>query len=176
MEAQAEPPFATLIEEPDASASGQAEAAGEAVVAFPDGCITEALPHAVEAEGLRIEVAGAPPSILTWSRLRAVSLAGVRGLGPKPVILIDLLVDGMGAAQPLGVIRLRANRFDPRTLVPTASGAIEALRSLLAGLLARGDVRPLPDAAGAIADPVRVFESLEAYHEQVLRVAAHDLA
>jgi hypothetical protein len=138
--------------------------------------VIEAKPQAIEESGLRIEVAGLAPSSLAWSRLRAVSLAGVRGLGPKPVLLIDLLVDGEGRDRPLGVIRLRGNRFDPQALVPNAGGAKEALLALLTSFLRHDNVRPLPDAAGAIAKPLRVFDSLEIYHEQVLRAAAQDLA
>jgi hypothetical protein len=38
-----------------------------------------------------------------------------------------------------------------------------ALRSFLEQILERTQARPLPDPAGACANPVKVFESLEAY-------------
>jgi membrane associated rhomboid family serine protease len=113
---------------------------------------------------------------LSYTRLRAVAVAGVHGLGPKPVVLIDLLVDGAGTEGPLRAIRLRSDRFDPRPLAPGVDGALDSLRWLVQEILSRSDARPLPDPDGAAARPVRIFESLDEYHEQVLREAARDLA
>jgi hypothetical protein len=91
-------------------------------------------------------------------------------------VLIDLLVDGAGTEGPLRVIRLRSDRFDPRRLAPGVDGALDALRWMVQEIVSRSDARPLPDPDGAAARPVHVFESLDQYHEQVLREAARDLA
>jgi membrane associated rhomboid family serine protease len=170
-----EPAPNVFFEESDRSAFGEVADLSALNASFPDGVVTEAVPLAVEAEGLRIKAAGQAASAVAYGRLRAVSLVGVHGLGPKPVVLVDLLVDGNVIERPLGVIRLRGDRFDPSSLVPNATGPLDALRSLVGGLLQRGGARPLPDAAGAAARPVRIFESLEAYHEEVLRAVADDL-
>ena len=161
-----------FFEESDRSAFGEIKDMSALSESFPDGAVTEAVPRVVGPEALQIELTGQGPGAVAYSRLRAVSLAGVQGLGPKPVVLVDLLVDGAGYDQPLGVIRLRSDRFDPRAVVPDAGGALEALRQLVQELLRRGEAQPLPDAAGAAAQPVRVFESLDAYYEQILRPAA----
>jgi len=170
-----EPAPNVFFEESDRSAFGEVADLSALNASFPDGVVTEAVPQLIEAEGLRIQVEGQGASSVAYGRLRAVSLVGVRGLGPKPVVLVDLLVDGKVIERPLGVIRLRCDRFDPCSLVPNASGPLDALRYLVEGLLSRSGGRPLPDAAGAAARPVRIFESLETYHEEVLRAVADDL-
>jgi membrane associated rhomboid family serine protease len=170
-----EPAANVFFDESDRSAFGDVADLSALNASFPDEVVSEAVPQAVEAEGLRIQVAGQGASSVAYGRLRAVSLVGVRGLGPKPVVLVDLLVDGNVIERPLGVIRLRGDHFDPCSLVPNAAGPLDALRYLVEGLLSRSGARPLPDAAGAAARPVRVFESLEAYHEEVLRAVADDL-
>jgi membrane associated rhomboid family serine protease len=170
-----EPAPNVFFEESDRSAFGEVADLSALNASFPDGVVTEAVPQLVDAEGLRIQVVGQGASSVAYGRLRAVSLVGVRGLGPKPVVLVDLLVDGKVIERPLGVIRLRGDRFDPCSLVPNAAGPLDALRYLVEGLLSRSGGRPLPDAAGAAARPVRIFESLETYHEEVLRAVADDL-
>jgi membrane associated rhomboid family serine protease len=170
-----EPAPSVFYEESDRSAFGDVGDLSALDDSFPEGAVSEAVPRAVEAELLRIEVAGQGQTGLSYTRLRAVAVAGVHGLGPKPVVLIDLLVDGAGTEGPLRVIRLRSNRFDPRRLAPGVDGALDALRWLVQELLSRSDAQPLPDPDGAAARPVRIFRSLEEYHEQVLRKAARDL-
>jgi hypothetical protein len=108
--------------------------------------------------------------------LRAVAVAGVQGLGPKPVVLLDLLVDGGATGRPLRVLRLRSDRFSPRRLVPEAPGPVDALRALVERLLTRSAARALPDAEGAALRPVRVFADLAAYHAEVLRPAGAELS
>ncbi len=171
-----EPAPSVFYEESDRSAFGEVGDLSEFDDSFPDGAVSDAVPRALEADALRIEVAGQGQTGLGYTRLRAVAVAGVHGLGPKPVVLIDLLIDGAGTEGPLRVIRLRSDRFDPRRFAPGVEGALDSLRWLVQEILSRSDARPLPDPAGAAARPVRVFESLDEYHEQVLREAARDLA
>jgi membrane associated rhomboid family serine protease len=142
---------------------------------FPRGAVREALPRLLGDEGLSLEVPGEGAIDLAWSRLRAVALVGVHGLGPRPVLLIDLLIDGGGTERPLSVVRLRSDRFDPRAFAPAGTAPLDAVRGLVATLLARSRARALPDAAAAAAKPVKVYPALEVYHEQVLRPAGREL-
>jgi hypothetical protein len=103
-------------------------------------------------------------------------VAGVRGLGPKPVVVIDLLIDGGGTERPLSLVRLRSDRFDPRKLAPNAEDPMAALRAIIKGLLVRGEAIALPDEAAASCRPVRIFASLSAYEDAVLTLAGRDLA
>jgi membrane associated rhomboid family serine protease len=154
-----------FYEESDRSAFGEVGDLSALDDSFPDGVVSDAVPRAGQGQ-----------TGLSYTRLRAVAVAGVHGLGPKPVVLIDLLVDGPGTEGPLRAIRLRSDRFDPRSLAPGVDGGLASLRWLVQEILSRSDARPLPDPDGAAARPVRVFESLDEYHEQVLREAARDLA
>jgi len=141
-----------------------------------EGALSEGVPRQIDGAEIQLDVAREGLISLPLSRLRAVAVAGVHGLGPKPVVLVDLLVGGGVGERPLRVIRLLCNRFDPRRLDPEAGGALDAVRRLVAGILSGSGARPLPDAAAAAARPVRIFGSLEEYHEQVLRAAFRELA
>jgi len=171
-----EPPPNVFYEESDRSAFGDVGDLTSLDDSFPDGVVSDAVPRALEAEALQLEVAGQGQTDLGYSRLRAVAVAGVHGLGPRPVVVIDLLIDGGGSEGPLRVIRLRSDRFDPRPLARGVEGALDSLRWMVQELLSRSDAQPLPDPDGAAARPVRMFDSLEEYHEQVLREAGRDLA
>jgi membrane associated rhomboid family serine protease len=171
-----DPAPSVFYEESDRSAFGEVGDLSELDGSFPDGAVNDAVPRAVGTEGLTIEVAGQGQIDLSYSRVRAVAVAGVHGLGPKPVVMIDLLIDGGGTEGPLRVMRLRSDRFDPRPLAPAAKGPFDALRSMVQAILSRSDARPLPDPAGAAARPVRMFENLDQYHEQVLREMGRELA
>jgi hypothetical protein len=99
-----------------------------------------------------------------------VSLAAVQGLGPKPVVLIDLLLAGpQPGAEPLPLVRLRSDQYDPRKLISSAAGPLEALLALAEELLKRTRAAALPDAESARGRPLRRFDSLEAYSREVLR-------
>jgi membrane associated rhomboid family serine protease len=149
-------------------------------LAAPDDCLegalSEGVPRQIDGAAIQLDIVREGLISLPLSRLRAVAVAGVHGLGPKPVVLIDLLVDSEVGERPLRVIRLSCNRFDARRLVPEAGGALDAVRRLVAGILSGSGARPLPDAAAAAVRPVRIFRSLEEYHEQVLRAAFRELA
>jgi membrane associated rhomboid family serine protease len=175
-EGRSAPPPNVFYEESDRSAFGQVDDLSSLDASFPEGAVFDALPRRVESEGIQLEVAGSGDLALAFSRLRGVAVAGVHGLGPKPVVLIDLIIDGAGSERPLRVLRLRSDRFSPRRFFPRAGGPLDALRRLVQMLLARSDSRPLPDLESAEARPVRVFDSIEEYHESVLRPGAKDWA
>ena len=85
---------------------------------------------------------------------------------PAPVILNWVSL----ADEPLKVIRLPSDRFDPSRLLPDAPSAIDALRNLLETILEASGATPLPDADGARGRPFAPFASLALYHDQVLMV------
>jgi membrane associated rhomboid family serine protease len=183
-EPAAKPPPAAPAEATPAEAApaeATAEAAPEAVAAAADAAPAPLLPK-VRAAGavplslgedeLMIYVSGKGPSKLAYSRIKAVSLAAVRGLGPKPVVLLDLLLSHPEPGEgPLLLVRLRSDEYDPRKLVPSAAGALEALLALAEELLKRTRGVPLPDEAAARGRPLRKFDTLEAYSREVLRAS-----
>ena len=100
--------------------------------------VASAVPVSLGEEELMLYVSGKGPSRLAYSRVTAVSLAAVHGLGPKPVVLLDLLLAGPQPGEgPLPLVRLRSDQYDPRKLVPSSAGPLEALLALAGELLKR---------------------------------------
>jgi hypothetical protein len=69
-------------------------------------------------------------------------------------------------------MRMRSDAFRARQLVTGAANPLEAMRALLAELLARSGAVPLPDVSGARGTPFREFASVDAYQAAVL-LAGH---
>jgi hypothetical protein len=135
--------------------------------------IAHAVPQSLGEEELVVYVSGKGQSRLAYGRITAVSLAAVRGLGPKPVVLVDLLLSGpQPGPEPLVLVRLRSDQFDPRKLIASSAGPLEALLALVEALLKRTHAAALPDDAAGRGRPLRMFDSLDAYSSEVLRIAA----
>ena len=165
-----------FFEESDRSAFGEVGDLSElADESFPDGVIQEGHPLGVSAQGLTILFEGRGESTVAFTRMRAISVVGVHGLGPNPVVLMDLLIDGGGTPEPLSLVRMRCDRFDPRALVPKASSSKDALRAIVQGLQKRG-LRVLADVTAPSTDAKPIFESIDSYHDKVLRAVASEFA
>ncbi|MFI5315088.1 MAG: rhomboid family intramembrane serine protease [Myxococcota bacterium] len=131
--------------------------------------LTAAVPVELAPEGLRLRIEGAPASLLTWERIQAVGVGLVSGVAAKPIVLIDLALnwaDGDGGS--LEALRLRSDSFRARALVGGEGSALEALRALLAQLLARSGAVPLPDGGSARGLPFREFPDPSSYEREVL--------
>ena len=174
LEIQPEKPLraSAFEEEIDRSAFGSSQDLSDLSESFPDGSLTHAIPMTMQTDALMIAVEGREPSALAVSRIRAVSIVLVRGLAEQPTALFDLLIDGRGSDRPLSVIRFNCDRFDPCAVVPHTKTRREALHTLLQNLLANGNARCLVDATTAKPGPDTHFDSLDAYHDQVLRPAS----
>ena len=135
--------------------------------------VSEAIPVALREQGIVLQLSAERQALLAWSRVQALAVAGVRDLGPKPVLLLDLLLnwndfEGEG---PLKLVRLRSDRFDARRLGPGAVSQTDALRVVAALVLERSGATPLPDAEGARGRPFRVYDDVARYEREVLQVA-----
>ncbi len=130
--------------------------------------IRSAVPLALEAEAIVIEVDGGNKTRLPYERIEALAAAAIQGLGEKPVVLIDLIVNWQAAGEPMKVIRMRSDRFDPAQLTEGAANQLEAFRTLLANLLRFSNAAPLPNFNAATGAPFQVFAGLEQYHLEVL--------
>jgi len=130
-----------------------------------------AVPCQLDEEGLWIEVEGAGKKRVRFDRIDAVAVAAVEGLGPKPVILIDLVLNWMSLAdEPLRVIRLRSSHFDPRRVFPGRDAPLDALRGFVERLLRESQAAPLPDLQSVRGVPFAGYASLAAYQRDVLMV------
>jgi hypothetical protein len=107
--------------------------------------------------------------VIGWSEIDAVAVAAVEGLGPKPVLVVDLVAGWREpAAEPLRIVRLRGDRFDPRKLVEGCASPVDALRELVDRLLAESGAQPLPDLRAARGRPFAGFRDLAAFEQDVL--------
>jgi membrane associated rhomboid family serine protease len=173
---KAPPPPNAFFEESDRSAFGEVGDLSEmASESFPDGAITLAVPLGASAEGLRIQIEGRDPSVVAYSRMRALSIVGVHSLAPKPIVLFDILIDGSGDSHPLSLLRMRCDRFDPRVLVPKAVSTKSAMRAIVNTLRKKG-LKVLADITAQTPDAKPVFESVDAYHDKVIRPVAQRFA
>jgi hypothetical protein len=169
--AAAEPVDAAPIDAEPAQPSAEAESEAPAAC-FPGVRVASAVPLSLGEEEILIYVSGKGQSRLAYGRITAVSLAAVRGLGPKPVVLLDLLLSGpQPGPEPLTLVRLRSDQYDPRKLVASSASPLEALLGLVEELLKRTRGVPLPDEAAGRGRPLRMFDSLDAYSAEVLRAS-----
>ncbi|MBW2445285.1 MAG: rhomboid family intramembrane serine protease [Deltaproteobacteria bacterium] len=131
----------------------------------------EAIPLALSDESITLDVGERGKAQLGLERIDAISVAGVRGLRSKPVVVIDLVTNWLGAGgQPLKIVRLSSDRFDPCKLMPGEENGFQALKNWIADLLQKSEALALPNPSSAVGDPFQMFDSLEAYEREVLRV------
>ena len=130
-----------------------------------------AVPTDFDSEGLLIEIEGGAQKRVRFDRIEAVSVAAVDGLGKKTVIVLDLVLNWMSlTAEPLKVIRLRGDRFDPRRVATGCEEPLDALRAIIQRILDESDAIPLPDLQSVCGMPFAAFPSLGAYQRDVLMV------
>jgi membrane associated rhomboid family serine protease len=130
-----------------------------------------AVPTEFDAEGLCITASNGAQKRVRYDRIAAISVVAVSNLGPKPVILVDLILNWMSLSdEPLRIIRLRCDRFDPRRLAPDHAAPVDALRAIIEKLLRATNATPLPDIESAKGLPFAGFDDLASYHRDVLMV------
>jgi membrane associated rhomboid family serine protease len=135
--------------------------------------LTAAVPVELDPAGLRLRIEGGAPSLLAWERIQAVGVGLVAGIAPKPIVVIDLALNWAdGGDGVLEVLRMRSDSFRARALVGGEGSALEALRALLAQLLARSGGVPLPDGGSAHGLPFREFPDPSSYERDVLLQAS----
>jgi membrane associated rhomboid family serine protease len=135
--------------------------------------VTAAVPLELAPEGVRLRIDGGAPSLLAWERIQAVGVGLVAGVAPKPIVVIDLALNWAdGGDGALEVLRLRSDSFRARSIVGGEGSALEALRALLAQLLARSGGVPLPDGGSAHGLPFREFPDPSSYERDVLLQSA----
>jgi hypothetical protein len=133
--------------------------------------VADATPTEFTDRSLYLQLQGRDQRVkLRYRKIHAIAVGAVHGLGPAPVVLIDLLLNWKDLdAEELHIVRLRGDRLDPGHLVPAAP-ASDGVRAFIAELLARVRATNLPDRNSARGRPFREFDSLEAYQREVLQV------
>ncbi len=135
--------------------------------------LISAVPVELDPAGVVLRIDGGAPSLLAWERIQAVGVGLVAGIAPKPIVVVDLALNWAEAGEDvLEVLRMRSDSFRARSLVGGEGSALEALRALLAQLLARSGGVPLPDGGSAHGLPFREFPDPSSYERDVLLQAS----
>jgi hypothetical protein len=128
-----------------------------------------AVPLGVVPGGLLVQLERGERRLLAWREIDALAVGAIEGLGPKPVLVVDLVAGWRRPPEePLRIVRLRGDRFDPRKVVPTSGSPVDALRELVDRLLGETGAEPLPDLRAARGRPFAGFRDLTALEEDVL--------
>lgn len=129
--------------------------------------LLNAVPIAFGAEALELRLPGGRESRLGWREIQAVAVADVAGMAAQPVTLVDFILNWRRrGSEPLRVVRLRVDAFEPKCLVDDAGE--DPLETFLAELLERSHAVPLPDPESALGLRRSSFASLADYEREVL--------
>jgi hypothetical protein len=133
--------------------------------------VIEAVPLVLEDASIKVDAGGKGKTRLPFERVDAIAVAAVRGLSDRPVVVVDLVLNLRGdASEPLRVLRIRSDRFDPRSIVETAANGVEALQAFVGAIAAGSRAEALPNKAAVRGEPFAIFDSLVDYHREVLHV------
>jgi tetratricopeptide (TPR) repeat protein len=133
--------------------------------------VIEGAPVAVGAEALEVEITGRGLGRIPYSRIEAVAVAAVAGLSVRPVLVVDLVLNWNSRLdEPLKVIRIRGNQFDPLSLVPGAPSPLQALKDVIATISGRSGAESLPSEAALDGTPFHRCEDLAQFEAEILGV------
>jgi len=133
--------------------------------------VIEGAPIAVGAEALEVEITGRGLGRIPYSRIEAVAVAAVAGLSVRPVLVVDLVLNWNSRFdEPLKVIRIRGNQFDPLSLVPGAPSPLQALKDMIATISGRSGAESLPSEAALDGTPFHRCEDLAQFESEILGV------
>ncbi len=131
--------------------------------------VRAAAPVAIDEEGIFVEVEGGSKTRLPFARIEAVAAGAVRGLADKPVLIVDLVLNWLAVPdEPLKVVRLRSDGFDPRSIVSDRETPLDALRAMLDHIVAASGATPLPSRDAALGNPFASYPDLASYDADVL--------
>lgn len=132
--------------------------------------VVSALPLEFADDVLSLDVEGRGKVSLPLRRVRAIAVAAIAGLGARPVLVVDLVLNWVTLdEEPLKIFRLRSDRFDPRTLVSGIDKPLPALRVLIGRMAESSQATLLPDRESARGEPrFASFAAIESYQREVL--------
>lgn len=134
----------------------------------------EGVPVELGADAIILRDASGLEVPIPYKGIQALSVAEVSGLGEHRVTIIDLvrqLRTATERGEPVQVARMRADAFDPASLVAGPCIAGDELAAFLGQLLERSECTALPTLESALGVQFARFESLAEYEREVLSVA-----
>ncbi len=128
----------------------------------------EAVPINASGEWIEIDADGRGKSKLPYSRIQAISMAAVSGLGSRPVLVLDFVLNWVGASsEPMKLIRFRSDRFDPLEFSPGLTNPLAALTAWVVEIERRSGATCLPTRE-VLKGRFTRYASIEAYERKVL--------
>ena len=128
----------------------------------------DAIPVATSDFGLEIDASSRGKSNVPFSRVQVLAMAAVGQQGSRPVVIVDLVLDGSnGVDEPMKLIRFRSDRFDPLGLEPHAPDPLAALIAWVNRLQTGSNATCLPSRE-ILRGGLARFDSLEIYEREVL--------
>ena len=127
----------------------------------------EVRPLALRPQALEVDLEGRRFGV-PFTRIQALAVGAVHGLGERPVLLLDLALNWNAAdADTLEVLRLRSDTYDPRALGPGEADPLQAFRTLVRELALRSGAQLLPDAEILGDAPISSYPDLAFYERLV---------
>jgi hypothetical protein len=128
----------------------------------------EAVPIQASEEWIEIDATDRGKSKLPLSRIQAISVAAVDGLGPRPVLVLDFVLNWTaGQSEPMKLIRFRSDSFDPLQFVPGAANPLAALTTWIGWFEESCVISCLPNR-DILEGRFARFASLREYEREVL--------
>ena len=167
------PPLPVQATPPPLPAAARGADGAIAMSRFARAKLREVRPSGLDAEALRILLDDGSERAVRFDKIQAVAAAVVSDLGPRPLLVIDLLSNwNESEAEELRGVRLRSDRFDPRKLLADGeSDPQRAFAALIGRLLGGSRGAPLPSAEAALGKPFARYAGLADYEREVLEVA-----
>ncbi len=134
----------------------------------------EGAPVLLDPESLVLKTNGGSELRVPFKSIEAMAVAEIAGLAERRVVVIDLvrqLRTSSDGAEPLHVVRLRSDGFEPGRLVDGPCLPGSELAAFLGELLERTQATALPDLESALGVQFARFDSLADYEREVLSVA-----
>ncbi|MEM1201899.1 MAG: hypothetical protein AAGN66_01570 [Acidobacteriota bacterium] len=133
--------------------------------------VIPAVPRAVDAAALAIEIQGQGRRRLAVANVQTLAAGMIDDGSGAPYVVIDLLVDSLWAErEEIRTVRFRTCDFDPGALVPEAADPQIALGTFLETLLATSQAQPLPVPEAVVGRPFQGFASVAEYESRVLEL------
>ena len=128
----------------------------------------DAVPLSMRDDGIEIDASPRGKSRVPFVRIQAIGMAAVKGLGKRAVLVVDLVLNGADSIdEPMKLIRLRSDRFDPMAFAPDAANPLEAIVAWVGRLQQCSNSICLPSQA-ILEGRFPRFDSLEDYEREVL--------
>ncbi|MGI9592808.1 MAG: hypothetical protein ACR2P8_15675, partial [Myxococcota bacterium] len=135
----------------------------------PDGLrVIRAVPVDFEEQALLLRLPGGRPSRVGWKEIEALAVAELSHEGAQPQVVVDCILNWRRRdREPLRLVRLFTCDFEPRDFVDSDDADLSAF---LTELFERCQAAPLPDPESALGVRVAVYDDIDCYQREVLRV------